>query len=61
MVLSVQSWSILFQLYRLNEKGQLAMGERCLDYNGAGIGLVFCPVSPTGPWEWNKVSVICIP
>lgn len=39
-------------------KGQMAMGERCLDYNGIGIGLVYCPAGVSGPWEWDKVRFL---
>merc|ERR1712012_664532 len=44
------------QLYRLNEKGQLATGERCIDNTGDSIHMIFCPVQPTGPWSYDKDS-----
>jgi len=44
------------QLYRLNVKGQLATGERCVDANKNGIRIIYCPVEPTGPWEYDKVT-----
>ena len=43
------------QLFRMNTKGQMAVGERCLDLSGKGITMQFCPVDPTGPWEWDQV------
>lgn len=40
------------QLFRLNEKGQLGVGERCVDKTDRGIGLHYCDVMPTGPWRY---------
>ena len=45
-----------FQLLRLNVKGQLAVGERCLELVGQKIKVAVCSVSPTGYWSYDKVS-----
>lgn len=43
------------QLFRLNVKGQLAVGERCIDaVNGDTLHVQFCDVQPTGPWSWDE-------
>ncbi|KAL8619562.1 hypothetical protein ACOMHN_019618 [Nucella lapillus] len=43
------------QLYRLNTKGQLGLGERCLDSpNGDTLQIRYCEVQPTGPWDFDK-------
>ena len=47
---------VFLQMYRLNAKGQVALGERCLDHIGSGVGIVYCQINPTGPWQWDKVS-----
>ncbi|XP_014276600.1 N-acetylgalactosaminyltransferase 7 [Halyomorpha halys] len=43
------------QLVRLNAKGQLGIGERCIDSDSSGIKLVFCPLgSVSGPWQYDE-------
>ena len=45
------------QMYRLNVKGQLAVGERCIESpSGDSLHLSFCDTQPTGPWFWDEVS-----
>lgn len=45
------------QLVRLNAKGQLGIGERCIDADSQGIKLVFCPLgSVSGPWQYDEKS-----
>lgn len=45
------------QLIRLNEKGQLGVGERCIEADGQGIKLAFCRLGTVdGPWEYDEVS-----
>lgn len=47
----------LFQLIRLNAKGQLGVGERCIEADKQGIKLVFCPLgSVEGPWHYEEVE-----
>ena len=47
----------ILQLFRLNVKGQLAVGERCINTVGSNdITIQFCPVEPTGPWILRDVS-----
>lgn len=42
------------QLARLNTKGQIGMGERCLDVEGNVPKIVVCPEgSVSGPWEYD--------
>ncbi|CAL1530402.1 unnamed protein product [Lymnaea stagnalis] len=44
------------QLFRLNRKGQLSLGERCiLDENQDTLHIRVCDIQPEGPWEYNKV------
>ncbi|XP_054262895.1 N-acetylgalactosaminyltransferase 7 isoform X1 [Macrosteles quadrilineatus] len=44
-------------LVRLNAKGQLAIGERCIDADSQGIKLVFCKLGTVnGPWEYDEES-----
>lgn len=43
------------QLLRLNTKGQLASGERCLEPVGGHVQVKVCPVDPTGDWEYVEV------
>ena len=52
------SMFIYFQLFRLNEKGQMAVGERCVDATGGGISIIYCPVQPTGPWQLDQVRYL---
>ncbi|KAK6640459.1 hypothetical protein RUM44_012153 [Polyplax serrata] len=43
------------QLVRLNTKGQLGIGERCIDGGKQGIKLVFCRLgSVDGPWQYDE-------
>uniref|UniRef100_A0A224XKM4 Polypeptide N-acetylgalactosaminyltransferase n=1 Tax=Panstrongylus lignarius TaxID=156445 RepID=A0A224XKM4_9HEMI len=43
------------QLLRLNAKGQLGAGERCIDADGQGIKMVFCRLgSVNGPWQYDE-------
>ncbi|XP_064600145.1 N-acetylgalactosaminyltransferase 7-like [Liolophura sinensis] len=43
------------QLFRLNVKGQFAVGERCLLQRGGDtISVHVCDAEPTGPWDFNK-------
>lgn len=42
------------QLFRLNAKGQLGNGERCVEADKQGIKLVFCRLgSVEGPWQYD--------
>ncbi|XP_070180117.1 N-acetylgalactosaminyltransferase 7-like isoform X2 [Littorina saxatilis] len=42
------------QLYRINTKGQIGLGERCIDSpNGDTLHIRYCEVQPTGPWEFD--------
>ncbi|CAH0389780.1 unnamed protein product [Bemisia tabaci] len=42
------------QLFRLNAKGQLGIGERCVNSDNQGIKLVFCRLGTVdGPWEYD--------
>ena len=43
------------QLMRLNEEGQLGIGERCVDATPSGAKLIFCPSgSVSGPWSYEE-------
>ncbi|KAF4517123.1 hypothetical protein B566_EDAN008882 [Ephemera danica] len=43
------------QLVRLNSKGQIGIGERCVEADSQGIKLVFCPLgSVSGPWQYDE-------
>lgn len=43
------------QLMRLNEEGQLGIGERCVDASKSGVQHIVCPSgSVSGPWKFNK-------
>lgn len=43
------------QLMRLNSKGQLGIGERCVDATKAGVQQIFCPSgSVSGPWSYKE-------
>ena len=50
-----------FQLLRLNSKGQLAVGERCLEVIAQKMKVVVCPINPSGPWSYDSVSCILLP
>jgi polypeptide N-acetylgalactosaminyltransferase len=40
----------------LNAKGQIGVGERCIEADRQGIKLVFCPLgSVEGPWHYEEV------
>ncbi|KAK6180861.1 hypothetical protein SNE40_008837 [Patella caerulea] len=43
------------QMFRLNMKGQLALGERCLQAkNGDTIHIHFCETQPQGFWDYDE-------
>ncbi|XP_014259783.1 N-acetylgalactosaminyltransferase 7 isoform X2 [Cimex lectularius] len=43
------------QLVRLNSKGQLGIGERCIEADSTGIKLVFCKLGTVnGPWQYDE-------
>ncbi|KAL1122097.1 hypothetical protein AAG570_003503 [Ranatra chinensis] len=43
------------QLMRLNSKGQLGVGERCIDADSQGIKLVFCRLGTVnGLWQYDE-------
>ncbi|XP_064623856.1 N-acetylgalactosaminyltransferase 7-like [Lineus longissimus] len=44
------------QLFRLNTKGQLATGERCIDARkGAEVPMIsYCSSGQNGPWDYNQ-------
>ncbi|XP_048506338.1 N-acetylgalactosaminyltransferase 7 isoform X2 [Athalia rosae] len=45
------------QLIRLNAKGQLGIGERCVEADGQGVKLAFCRVGTVdGPWQYDEVK-----
>ncbi|KAK7598309.1 hypothetical protein V9T40_006544 [Parthenolecanium corni] len=45
------------QLFRLNAKGQLGHGERCVEADRQSVKLVFCRLGTVdGPWEYNAES-----
>lgn len=46
------------QLFRLNEEGQLGLGERCIDANNDGsVSVHYCKLGTVdGPWTYNLVS-----
>ncbi|XP_019876719.1 N-acetylgalactosaminyltransferase 7 isoform X2 [Aethina tumida] len=45
------------QLMRLNAKGQLGVGERCIEADGQGIKLAFCRLGTVdGPWMYDESS-----
>lgn len=42
------------QLIRLNTKGQLGVGERCIEADSQGIKLAFCRLGTVdGPWQYD--------
>lgn len=42
------------QLIRLNAKGQLGVGERCIEADSQGIKLAFCRLGTVdGPWQYD--------
>jgi len=45
------------QQFRLNVKGQIAIGERCIAAQGADtLHIEVCSKEPTGPWEWDETT-----
>ncbi|XP_043499793.1 N-acetylgalactosaminyltransferase 7 isoform X2 [Polistes fuscatus] len=43
------------QLIRLNSKGQLGVGERCIEADGHGVKLAFCRLGTVdGPWQYDE-------
>ncbi|XP_041352821.1 N-acetylgalactosaminyltransferase 7-like [Gigantopelta aegis] len=43
------------QLFRINTKGQIGYGERCIESdNGDTLHIHFCDVQPTGPWNYDE-------
>ncbi|XP_029166822.1 N-acetylgalactosaminyltransferase 7 isoform X3 [Nylanderia fulva] len=43
------------QLIRLNIKGQLGIGERCVEADGQGIKYAFCRLGTAdGPWQYDE-------
>lgn len=45
------------QLFRLNSKGQMGYGERCIDrYQSKKISVHHCPRNPTGHWRYENKS-----
>lgn len=43
------------QLIRLNAKGQLGIGERCVEADGQGVKLAFCRLGTVdGPWQYDE-------
>lgn len=51
-------YSSIFQLIRLNAKGQLGVGERCISADSQGVKFVFCRLGTVdGPWQYDEVNV----
>lgn len=47
----------LFQLFRINTKGQIGVGERCIESpNGNTLHVAYCDVQPVGPWDYDEVN-----
>lgn len=43
------------QMFRLNTKGQLGVGERCIEApSGDTLHVSFCDTQPEGPWDWDE-------
>lgn len=43
------------QMYRLNTKGQIGVGERCIEApSGDTLHMSFCDTQPVGPWQWDE-------
>ncbi|XP_011156247.1 N-acetylgalactosaminyltransferase 7 [Solenopsis invicta] len=43
------------QLIRLNAKGQLGVGERCIEADGQGVKYAFCRLGTAdGPWQYDE-------
>lgn len=44
---------------RLNAKGQLGVGERCIEADGQGVKYAFCRLGTAdGPWQYDEVSLL---
>lgn len=44
---------------RLNAKGQLGVGERCIEADGQGVKYAFCRLGTVdGPWQYDDVSLL---
>lgn len=42
---------------RLNAKGQLGVGERCVEADGQGVKYAFCRLGTAdGPWQYDEVN-----
>lgn len=49
---------LCLQLYRLNTKGQLGVGERCIAGDRQNVKLVVCPLGTVdGPWQYESVCI----
>ncbi|KAL8619999.1 hypothetical protein ACOMHN_015281 [Nucella lapillus] len=45
------------QLFRINTKGQIGVGERCiLAPNGDTLHIQNCELEPTGPWDYDTTT-----
>lgn len=45
----------------MNAKGQLGIGERCVEADGQGIKYAFCRLGTAdGPWQYDEVSYLPI-
>lgn len=45
------------QLFRINTKGQIGVGERCIESpNGNTLHVAYCDVQPVGPWDYDEGS-----
>ena len=43
------------QLFRLNEEGQIGVGERCIDADNHKMSLIYCKLgSVEGPWSYDE-------
>lgn len=43
----------------MNAKGQLGIGERCVEADGQGIKYAFCRLGTAdGPWQYDEVSYL---
>lgn len=49
------------KLFRVNAGGQIGYGERCVDTRGGStLHITFCPVEPSGPWDYDKVRAYIV-
>ncbi|VVC39999.1 Nucleotide-diphospho-sugar transferases,Glycosyltransferase 2-like,Ricin B, lectin [Cinara cedri] len=49
------------QLFRLNTKGQLAVGERCIAADRQNVKLVACPLGTVdGPWQYESTNKLLL-